>query len=207
MKKTFETCTWSELNKLFGLRKLKSLKSLESWLSIQEAIDPNTQQALTKLQHNLADNFMDWNEDELKMQFIAPLLYLVDYTDSDNYQAFSQRPLQMQKEDIELLGVVDWLLASGEQFPEIPYFFIHEYKKEKAAQADPLGQLLAAMLTAQYSNNNDRLLYGAYVVGKDWYFVVLEKSEYAQSRPYQANETQDLIIIFNTLQNIKKQIL
>ncbi|MDX2305772.1 MAG: hypothetical protein NW226_23395 [Microscillaceae bacterium] len=203
MKKSFENCTWSELNKLFGLQKLKTLSSLDSWVDENTEIVPEMQKALNKLQMNLADNFMDWNEDELKMQFIAPLLYLVDYTDNEKYHPFSQRPLQMQKDDIELLGIVDWLLASGQQFPETPYFFLHEYKKEKGAQADPLGQLLAAMLTAQYTNQNTQTLYGAYVVGKDWYFMILENTNYAVSRPYQANESQDIKTIFNTLQKIK----
>lgn len=204
MKKSFENCTWSELNKLFGLQKLKTLPSLEAWVDENTQIVPEIQKALDKLQMNLADNFMDWNEDELKMQFIAPILYLVDYTDNEKYHPFSQRPLQMQKDDIELLGVVDWLLASGQQFPEVPYFFLHEYKKEKGAQADPLGQLLAAMLTAQYANQSTQTLYGAYIVGKDWYFVVLENKVYAITRPYQANESHDIKTIFNTLQKIKE---
>ncbi len=206
MKKSFEQCTWSELNKIFGLQKQKTLPRLVEWVDEKSEVSTPIQKELDKLQANLAENFMDWNEDELKMQFIAPILYLVDYTGNTRYHPFSQRPLQMQKDDIELSGIVDWLLASGQQFPEVPYFFLHEYKKEKASQADPLGQILAAMLTAQFINQNTFSLYGAYVVGKDWYFVVLEGSNYAVSRPYQANESFDIKTIFNTLQKVKKLI-
>ncbi len=203
MKKTFENCTWSELNKIFGLQKLKELDALSKWLHYPYIISNEIEKSLEKLSVNLADNCMDWNEDELKMQFIAPLLYLVDYTDSEKYHPFSQRSLQMQIENIELSGVVDWVLASGQQFPEIPYFFLHEYKKEKGANNDPLGQLLAAMLTAQYLNQNKNLVYGAYVVGKDWYFMILEEAKYAITRPYQANEKDDINFIFAMLQKIK----
>lgn len=203
MKKYFENCTWSELNKVFGLQKLRNLPALQAWLEANNHIEPETQIVLQKLQENLMDNFMDWNEDELKMQFIAPLLYLVDYTNNPKYHPFSQRTMQMQTDSIELSGIVDWVLASGHQFPEIPYFFLHEYKKEKGANADPVGQVLAAMLTAQHLNEPENPIYGAYIVGKDWTFMLLAGKEYAISRPYQATEAPDLEVIFKTLKEIK----
>ena len=38
---------------------------------------------------------------------------------------------------------------------------------------DPAGQTLAAMLVAQVLNQHQQTIYGAYVVGSDWNFMVL----------------------------------
>ena len=210
MKKTFENCTWSELNKWFDLTKHKGndFSYLQNLLDASINISNPIQSALHKLHQNLIDNFMDWNEDELKMQFIAPLLYLVDYTDSPKYHPFSQRSLQFQIDDIELAGVVDWILASGKQFPEEPYFFLHEYKKEKGSNNDPLGQILAAMITAQYlSTDKERIIYGAYIVGKDWYFVALKGNEYANSLPYSTTDLTVLKKLYAILTHLKSLIV
>lgn len=146
-----------------------------------------------------------WNEDELKMQFISPLLFLVNYNDNPKYHPFSQRILKMQTAEVELSGTVDWMLASGKQIPVNPFFFLHEYKKEKGTDNDPVGQLLAAMLTAQYLNENKQMVvYGAYIIGKDWYFVALKGLQYAISFPYNAMKMSDLENIYIILNHIKK---
>jgi hypothetical protein len=46
-------------------------------------------------------------------------------------------------------------------------------------------------------------IFGVYVVGKDWYFVVLNDNNYCVSRPYQANEAQDFLIIVKALKTLK----
>ncbi|NJL15170.1 MAG: hypothetical protein HC913_20635, partial [Microscillaceae bacterium] len=132
MKKTFEKCQWEELSLLFGLEKVKDLKPLANLLGADVQIDDITQKNLKRLNALLIDNFWNWNEDELKMQFISPLLFLVNYNDSEKYHPFSQRTMQMQTTELELSGVVEWLLASGKQIPRAPFFFLHEYKKSKA---------------------------------------------------------------------------
>lgn len=207
MKKSFEKCMWEELTKLFDLERMKNMPALEKLVQVEISIDKDIQKNLERLNNLLIDNFWNWNEDELKMQFISPLLYLVNYNDSDKYHPFSQRPLSLQTDTIELSGVVDWLLAHGVQIPTEPFFFLHEYKKEKGVDNDPLGQLLAAMLTAQQLNKNkNRVLYGCYVVGKDWYFVALEKKEYQTTLAYNATEIKQLEKIFAILCNIKTLI-
>jgi len=105
-----------------------------------------------KLQETLLDNADFWNEDELKLQFIAPLLQVVDYN-SAYFKPFSQRKIVAKINDIEIGGWVDYMLATGRQKPIEPYFFIHSYKQERKGTADPKGQLLAELLVAYHLNN------------------------------------------------------
>ena len=205
MKKSFENWLWQEIEEEFGLSQQESVL-LTDWLNNTVILVAKDQEQLTFLHHILIDNFRDWNEDELKMQFIAPLLLLVNYYDLPEYKAFSQRTLSAKMGSSELYGRVDWMLAKGKQIPRKPFFFIHEYKSERGKDNDPQGQLLAEMLAAQTKNEDNKPVYGIYVVGKDWYFVVLFEKSYAVSRPYQANEFQDLDIIIRALIEIKNII-
>jgi hypothetical protein len=136
------------------------------------------------------------------MQFIAPLLTIVNYY-SSLYSPFSQRNFSAVIGDYELYGRVDWVLAKGKQTPRKPYFFLHEYKRELENSGDPQGQLLAEMLVAQHQNQDNNPVYGVYVVGKDWTFMLLKNKNYTMSRPYQANEDPDLEVIFKALKEIK----
>lgn len=201
MKKSFENWLWEDLEIEFGLSQV-ILSELDTWIASNISIAPKEQEQLAVLYHNFNKYYKNWNEDELKMQFIAPLLLIVDYYDS-NYMPFSQRNLSVIVKDWELSGRVDWMLSKGKQMPRKPYFFLHEYKREVSPDGDPQGQLLAEMFAAQQLNKDGLCVYGCYIVGKDWTFVVLKATEYAVSRPYQANEIADFEIIFKALKQIK----
>ncbi len=208
MKSTFENCLWEDLEQIFGLQRTENHVALDALFSNGYEIPADKQQQLLTINATLRQSFLDWNEDELKMQFIAPLLYLVNYDDSPHYHAFSQRPLSIKTDHIELSGVVDWMLASGKQLPRYPYFFLHEYKREKAGSNDPLGQLLAAMITAQFLNKApNQTIYGCYIIGKDWYFVILHQQVYAVSIPLNATDINVLSVIYKVLVQVKKAIL
>lgn len=207
LKKSFEKCLWEELVRTFGLEKVKDLQALTVWLQGEAVIDTNIAKNLQRLNTLLIDNFWNWNEDELKMQFISPLLYLVDYNDNAKYHPFSQRYLQMRTEEVELSGFVEWVLATGVQVPREPFFFLHEYKKEQGTDNDPLGQILASMLTAQYLNEHkEKPLYGCYVVGKDWYFIVLEGKKFQTTLAYNVTELDKLEKVFQILTHIKELV-
>jgi hypothetical protein len=208
LKRSFEKCMWEELSDVFGLEKLAALSALTTLLAAKVEISHNIAQNLIKLNQLIIQNFWNWNEDELKMQFISPLLYLVDYNDHPKYHPFSQRPMRMKTKEAELYGIVEWVLASGKQTPREPFFFLHEYKKEQGTDNDPLGQLLAAMLTAQHYNQDaNRVLYGCYIVGKDWYFIALHGKQYATTLAYNVTELDKLQQVFSQLTYLKQLIL
>lgn len=201
MRKSFEKWLWEDLEEHFGLTNHIS-PILTEWISNDIQISNEETSRCKHLLNNLTLHYQDWNEEELKMQFIAPLISLVDYYDT-SFTAFAQRNISAKLNGIELYGRVDWMLAKGKQTPRNPYVFIHEYKPEKGSANDPKGQLLSEMLAAQVINSDQRPIFGAYVTGKDWYFVVLDGRHYSVSRPYQANEFQDFEVIFKCLKEIK----
>lgn len=202
MKKSFENWFWEDLEIEFGLEQ-KNLPELDTWLDTSTIIiSDKEREQLTKLSQRFNKYYKNWNEDELKMQFIAPLLLVVDYY-LENYLPFSQRYMSAIVSNWELAGRVDWMLSKGKQMPRKPYFFLHEYKREISPDGDPQGQLLAELFAAQHLNQDNFPVYGCYVVGKDWTFMVLKTNIYAISRPYQANEAPDFDTIFKVLQKIK----
>ena len=82
---------------------------------------------------------------------------------------------------------------------------MHEYKKEPPHKDDPRGQLLIAMVAAQLLNQDENPLYGAYVVGRMWYFVVLEGKSYTVHRGFNAS-SQEIGQILGVLKNIRSII-
>jgi hypothetical protein len=201
MKKSFENWLWEDLEIEFGLAQT-ALPELDAWLHNYAIITDKEREQLDSLSSSFNEHYRNWNEDELKMQFIAPLLSIINYY-SPLFSPFSQRNFSAIIGDYELYGRVDWVLARGKQTPRKPFFFLHEYKRELENSGDPQGQLLAEMLVAQHHNQDNNLVYGVYVVGKDWTFMILKDKNYAVSRPYQANEAADYEVIFKTLKEIK----
>ncbi|MEM9847971.1 MAG: hypothetical protein AAF847_08775 [Bacteroidota bacterium] len=104
-----------------------------------------------------------------------------------------------------LKGRVDLILADGDYEPHAPFFFIHEYKKEKGTADDVIAQLLSAMLVAQELNEDEQSLYGCYVIGRLWFFVVLEGKTYSISSGHIASN-DDIFAIYGMLMNVKKII-
>ncbi len=78
---------------------------------------------------------------------------------------------------------------------------VQDSQKEQEPPNDPLGQLMIAMIAAQLINNDKNPVYGAYVIGRHWYFVVLEGLNYAVSVGHNAAKYEDLKSILGILKN------
>ncbi len=134
-----------------------------------------------------------WNEDEYKFLSISLYLILVDFSNY-KYNIFTQRPMSVTYENgtKTTSGKVEWMLARGRQNPKQPHFLLHEYKSENKVslsrrdgrEAQPLGQLLIAMIAAQKLNQNELPIYGIYVNGRNWFLVGLHHNKYATSDSY-----------------------
>jgi hypothetical protein len=77
------------------------------------------------------------------------------------------------------------------------------------ASKDPLGQLLIAMVAIQQANEEMNLhfpIYGAYVVGQFFYFVILNKKVYSKSEPYVASKEKEIFDVFCILNKVKDYI-
>lgn len=202
--KSFKYWLTQELHETFGLVRLSSSSLLDAWLSANEPITEAEQTRLEQLRTNLLANADYWNEEELKVKFIGQLLDLVQL-EGPSFRTFYDRPLSATLNSIRLYGTVDMVVATGFQIPTEPFFCIHEYKQESRREGDPKGQLLAAMLVAQAINALKHPVYGCYVLGRNWFFVVLTGTDYAISDAFIATQS-DLLTIFQALRFIRRQI-
>nr|VFJ67945.1 MAG: hypothetical protein BECKDK2373C_GA0170839_11736 [Candidatus Kentron sp. DK] len=152
----------------------------------------------------MQEHVWDWNEEELKVYFIVPLLNVVDF-EQGRYKPFLSRELSLVYGEEKVSGYVDFMVAAGGRSPKKPYFFIHEYKKEYDSSNDPLGQLMIAMVVAYKCNDDGHPVHGAYVMGRYWHFTVLEGNTYSVHTGFNAAD-REIDDIFGTLKNTKNII-
>jgi hypothetical protein len=204
----FRQCTLITLDNLFGLRKTFSSQILDQWLQAELTLSEQERAMVENFQQLLLLNRDAWNEQELSLHFIGPILALARFTEPYRFNLFAERKISAviptPEGDIELSGEPDGIIATGYREPKIPLFAFTEYKRQLDPEGDPAGQTLAAMLAGQALNGNNNPLYGAYVIGSDWNFMVLEDQHYTISRDYSAlsAEVFDLLRILKALKQI-----
>lgn len=204
-KTKLRTWTESEIRDTFALtRVFEVTPTLENWIDTPAIQAIENMGLLTMLQKDLIENTDYWNEQELELFFIAPLLKVfIDYKSPD-FLVYSERAIEAQVEGIYLKTEPDLMLAKGVgEVLKVPYFCFHEYKRTKKNPADPIAQVLEAMLIAQVMNKNEKPVYGAYVIGKDWYFMVMEGKKYCISDSLSAINQQDLLQIIAILRKFR----
>ena len=204
--KSFSKWTIADVEDKFNITIRNNNEYLTQWLNeTTTQINKTEENILNNLREKLLEHVWDWNESELKAKFIFPLLLTVNF-DEEQYRSFIERDISIEIDNEKLSGTVDFLVASGKRYPKHPYFFIHEFKKEHESSGDPLGQLLIAMVTAQKCNNDNQPIYGCYVMGRLWFFIILKDLEYSTSLAYDATK-DDIRDIFCILQHTKTIIL
>ena len=210
--KPFERWKYEEVELTFGTERVKDLPALVEWLKADEPADDFEKRVLDRYYAELVRKVDAWNEDELKFFFLSHIITLVDFTKPMVYSSFSQRTIAAKRKDVndkdvDLRGRIEFFVAMGEQIPRQPFFFIHEYKPlNKTTPSDPLGQLLIAMLATQTLNKIERPLYGTYIRGSSWQFVVLENNQYSVSESYDSTKRVEMFKIFSILKRCKSYI-
>ena len=202
--KSFSKWTIEEVEDTFQCILKKKNSLMDNWLNVNRNVSQEEESLLNKLCIKLQERVWDWNEEELKAKFIIPLLCEVDF-DSENYQSFFERTIVVDFNNETLSGNIDFLVSQGKRSPKRPFFLINEYKKEHESSNDPLGQLLSAMIAVQKLNDDDKPVYGIYVMGRLWSFVVLHKNEYSVSLAFDATK-KEIFDIFCILKNTKNII-
>ena len=205
----------TKLDKLFGLRQVRQIETLNNWLLMEYELTAFQKEALTQLQHKFNLNQTHWNEYELVTHFVVPIFSFVDFT-TDHFNDFGDRMISATINDIDLVGRPDGIIATGFREPEVPFFCFTEYKPEtdqtppslpeREESCDPYGQCLAAMLVGQALNENTRPIYGCVVKGADWNFMLLEGKNYVISKRFVADD-EEVFTIFGILINLKKILL
>ncbi|MEM7532898.1 MAG: hypothetical protein AAF639_12025 [Chloroflexota bacterium] len=207
---TFRDCTRAKLEDLFGIRRTWQSSVLEHWLQMRPSLEEREKIVLESYQTLLLLGSDVWNERDLALNFIGPTLGLAKFMEPYRFNLFAERKIGAEiagvEFDVELSGEPDGMIATGYWEPKVPMFAFSEYKRTLDPHGDPAGQALAAMLVAQKLNKNTTPIYGCYIIGQQWHFLVLEDKHYTISRAFLA-ETEDIFEIFRVLKALKLIIM
>jgi hypothetical protein len=190
----------------FGLERLRPPQpNLEDWLSATGIIDRDDKKLLDRIIIKIIDNADSWNEEELKMNFISIIILIADF--NNPIRTYYDREISAEIDGVFVSSKVDMMLSKGiGEMIKTPYFFLHEYKREKKYSGDPIGQMLGGMLIGQAKNNDGKPVYGCYVQGRNWYFSIMEGKRYVISKGFDASEMDDVQKIIFILRKIKSII-
>lgn len=222
----FQNWTKQDLRNYLQIMELPTHPLLTRWVDApMESIAITEQEAyyLQYLQKNIVPFIDTWDEATLRYNFISQVVNLVGFI-SPKYQFsnFLEANIKAKYQNVVLKVRVEWMTALGFQKPSTPFFFIHEYKPQEGSRGDVVGQLVAAMVAAQAKNQLPRIptvfnpnpksfadepIYGCYILGRHWYFVVLKDTQYAVSRPYDAKQAAELQLIVKILKVEKQRII
>ncbi len=207
----FSYWTRDKLRERFGLKRVISHPILLEWLESEAIIDDYELTTLMRCREKMLLYVDYWNEEEVKLKFIGNIITLIDY-DTENLSAFADRYLEGTVDGEILSGKPDFIVAKGKQEVKAPFFFLHEYKKELNNDSpDPAGQCLAAMLVAyeynlQVPELKEKPIYGAYVVGRQWFFIILQGREYAISDSFSSTHQDELLDIYRIMKASRNRI-
>lgn len=194
----------------YQIIRIKTCTLLQDWLDAPSSTLQDYEiNLLNQLPQELDEWQYAWNEEELKMNFIAPLLRIVNLNHKGVIGTFFERKIKGKVKGIAISVTCDCLVATPKLSgnPDMPYFFLQEYKRSKGDSHDPEGQMLAAMLLAQELNQNGKPIYGCWLQGKNWNFTVLHGLDYCVSHQFDATKPTELMQIVFILRKLKELIL
>ncbi len=202
---SFATVQYDDLKKIVDLNQQDDESKFDEWFNFDYSLSDEEIKFLKDLISVNKFYLSSYTEDELKAYLIIPLLNKVSFWLKDKHGWFG-RPLVATINNELIGGLVDFMVAKGEENPVSPYFFIQEFKKE-GKSSHPKNQLLAEMLVATHLNKNN-LIRGAYVIGRNWNFVIFEKIDknsyqYFISESFDCLSFKGLTQIYTNLQAIK----
>jgi len=192
----------AELITQFGLKRVLGSDSplMQEWLNSSVSLNIGEQYLFDMIWTDAVNQIDGWQEKDLKMQFIAFVLKLGNLTPHENYQPYFERTVSATVENCFLKVKTDFMLAKGVlDMPQQPFFHLQEYKCQTDPNGSPIAQVLEAMLIAQALNQNAKPIYGAYVMGKFWNFMILKEKSYFISKSYDCTEKEELLQIISIL--------
>jgi hypothetical protein len=208
MAKKIKVYDEAELIKMFGLTRMVGNQRhpvLDEWTSVTTTLSSWEQELLDYISENLSEKIAGWNEEMLKMNFIAQVLVLGHLRETKEYKTYYENTIEATVDNYFLKTKSDMMIATGIlERVETPYFYFQEYKKLKEPKRDVTAQLIEAFLISQEKNKNNKPLYGCTVTGKIWEFLIMEKRTYCISQYYDCTKYDDLIQIIAILRKFKE---
>ncbi|OQX97361.1 MAG: hypothetical protein B6I24_09090 [Bacteroidetes bacterium 4572_128] len=204
MYKDFDKWDLDDLKKEFNILQSTDEDLMEKWFSMEKNISKEEFEKIKILRKILHRRVNAWNESELNFRFVAPLVYLVGL-ESITETIFLDRKIFKEINKKILGGEFDLAFGTGRYNPKEIYFCMHMHKRERGKVTNPLADLLITMFTIQLNNEEKHPVYGAYVVGRLWFFVVMDKQKYSVSKAFDTSKKQ-VFEAFSHLKNLKNLI-
>ena len=208
---SFSKITMNILDKFLTVEKSINHSKFTKWFSFVYEVSNEDIDFFKRLIIENIDLISDYNEEDLKVNMIVPILNRVKFKSfKNNFRAFYELPMEYKTKKFIFNGTTDFLVSKGLIKSQKPYFFIQEFKKGRS-NADPEPQLLAELISAIELNNENHIK-GAYIIGAIWNFVVLEKIgkdkyQYFVSKNFDSTKIDDLQDIYKHLLFIKDEII
>ena len=206
---SFSRITITDLKKLVEIKRVRDRQIFDSWFNNSIKISKQDEDFLNSLLDNFGDVLAIYREEKLKAKFIIPILNRIDFV-TDEIEDFYDEKLTYESKNFIFNGETDFMVAKGLEIAEIPYFFIQEFKRNEESKS-PRPQLLAELISA-VELNNEKIMKGAYIIGENWNFVILErlakhKYQYFISKTFNSTNIEDLKGIYKNLLFIKNEII
>jgi hypothetical protein len=209
---SFSQITLLELRSIVGIKLKLNEAKFDDWFNHSSVTLDNTDISfLENLINKHAFSIETYQEETLKVKFMAPILNRIDFSNLEKEVCdFYDESLTYKTEKFILTGKVDFMVSKGYFYSETPYFFIQEFKPSTTAK-NPQPQLLAELISA-VELNDWKFIKGAYIIGGNWHFVILEKLErhkyqYFISQNFDSTKIEDLKAIYKNLLFVKNEIL
>ena len=202
---SFTNITFQDIKSIVNIEKKVRGSKFDNWFSFKYKISESENSFFQKLINKNELYLSAYNEEQLKMKFLSLILDKVDFFFDDKKDWYDYS-LSATVNGTLIKGRPDFMVAKGDFFPSVPYFFLQEFKPSYTA-ANPEFQLLAEMLVAMQINKKKNLQ-GAYVIGRNWLFVILEKLkngdyEYCVSESFDCLKINEIKQIYINLQAVK----
>ena len=199
-----------DLEKLVKIEEnLEDSIKMENWLNNQINLNKETIDFLDNLIKKEIKYIKVYSEEDLKVNFIIPVLNRIDFKIDLKIRGFYEEKLVYKSKNFIFSGNTDFIISKGLRRAEKPYFFIQEFKRAEDF-SNPRPQLLAELISA-VELNNWKTIKGAYIIGSNWNFVVLERLkkheyQYFISQNFDSTKIEDLKGIYRNLLFVKQEI-
>ncbi len=207
MANKIKSYTEAELYEMFGLTRLLGNTAhsiMQTWTGTTTTLTSAEQELFDEIHTDAVQHIMGWQEEDLKMLFIAFVLKLGYLRNTKKYNNFFEKTIDATVDGYYLKTKTDYMIARGVlDTPKHPYFHFQEWKPSKRPTGDSMAQLLEAFLIAQQKNNNGKPIYGCEVTGRYWNFVILKDRTYCVSDAYDCTKKADLMQIIAILRKFK----
>ncbi len=201
----------ADLKKLFDIERSLDDIIFDEWLNNKIEIDNSTEVFLKDLIEDNKSLIESYGEEDLKVNFIVPILNKIRFKSYEKkVRAFYELQMTYKTSRFILSGTADFAVCEGLVDSKKPYFFIQEFKRGEE-YGNPRPQLLAELISA-VELNGWKFMKGAYIIGGNWHFAILEKLDidkyrYFISQNFDSTKMDDLKSIYKNLSFVKNEIL